>query len=383
VSDGIEVRHQRRCRLTQGGKRCSCDPSYRAIVQVKGVRDAKTFGDKDEARRWRTARIAYLRRHGDTGATPTVAQAMLEMLDGMEAGTIRARTGHEYKPSAIRGYRFTYETHIAPTVLSGLPIDAVQRRHVQALVDAMMRQKPQPSPATIRQALVPLQALYRRAITRQWVESSPVSHLELPAARGGRKRAVTPAQAAALVAACPARDRPIWATALYAGLRVGELRALAPDDVDTASRVIRVRHGFDRVDGVIAPKHRQASDPERLVPIVAPLLDVLQEHELQRIVRDDRTRYLFPSPRSGGPFTPQYVQVCADRAWAAAGLERLTFHECRHASASLWRAAGEQSHVIAEMLGHADEKTTDGYVHTLPDWAASALGRADAFLGGA
>jgi integrase len=379
MPDGVEVRHQRSCRLTNSGKRCTCQPSYRAIVQVKGVRDAKTFADKDEARRWRSDRIAYLKRNGRGDKSQTVGDALLEMLAGMEAGTILNRKGVPYKPSAIRGYRTDYRTHIEPNVISGLRLEDVQRRHVQALVDARVRAGS--APASVRSMLIPLQVLYRRAITRQRVEFSPVSHLELPAARGGRSRAVTPAQAAALVAACPAADRAIWATALYAGLRVGELRALAEVDVDTDMRIIVVRHGYDRVDGIVSPKHRQADDPHRIVPMPAPLVDALNEHELQRIVRGEQGRYLFPG-RSGGPFTPQNVQRHADKAWAAAGLERLTFHECRHACASLWRASGITSNVIGEMLGHEDERTTSGYTHRLPDWVATTLGRADAFLGG-
>jgi integrase len=156
---------------------------------------------------------------------------------------------------------------------------------------------------------------------------------------------------------------------------------LCADDVDLEARTILVRHGFDRVEGLNAPKHRQDSDPPRLVPVAAQLVVALQEHELQRIVRGEQGRYLFPG-RSGGPFTPQNVQRHADQAWAKAGLERGTFHECRHACASIWRASGIASNVIGEMLGHEDERTTDGYTHRLPDWVATALGRADAFLGG-
>ena len=38
-----------------------------------------------------------------------------------------------------------------------------------------------------------------------------------------------------LIATVPERDRPLWATAMYAGLRRGELRALRWEDVDLAA----------------------------------------------------------------------------------------------------------------------------------------------------
>jgi integrase len=57
------------------------------------------------------------------------------------------------------------------------------------------------------------------------VAVNPTSGLELPAARGGRDRIAPPAEAAELIAALLPRDRALWATAMYAGLRRGELIA--------------------------------------------------------------------------------------------------------------------------------------------------------------
>ena len=53
------------------------------------------------------------------------------------------------------------------------------------------------------------------------------------------------------------RDRPLWATAIYAGLRAGELTALHDEHVDLAAGVIHVLYGWDRVEGEIATKSRR------------------------------------------------------------------------------------------------------------------------------
>jgi hypothetical protein len=47
-----------------------------------------------------------------------------------------------------------------------------------------------------------------------------------PAVRGRRDRIAIPSEAATLGDTLPLSDRAIWATALYAGLRLGELQAL-------------------------------------------------------------------------------------------------------------------------------------------------------------
>ena len=99
-------------------------------------------------------------------------------------------------------------------------------------------------PSTIRNALLPARALYRRAIGRGEVSINPTSGLALPAVRGTRDRIASPVEAAALVAALPEEQRAVWATALYAGLRLGELQALRDEDVDLQAGVIRVERSW-------------------------------------------------------------------------------------------------------------------------------------------
>jgi len=85
-------------------------------------------------------------------------------------------------------------------------------------------------------------------------QPNPCSNLDLPAVRGRRERIPSPQEAAALLAALPEPDRALWATALYAGLRRGELLALQWDDIDPANGVIRVRRALDARGTIISPK---------------------------------------------------------------------------------------------------------------------------------
>src|SRR5581483_5281369 len=110
------------------------------------------------------------------------------------------------------------------------------------------------SPSTIRNALLPLRAIYRRALQRGDVAVNPTVKLALPAVRGRRDRVARGDEAAALLGALPASERALWATALYAGLRMGELQALDWSDIDLDANLIRVERSWDRQAGFIEPK---------------------------------------------------------------------------------------------------------------------------------
>ncbi len=103
--------------------------------------------------------------------------------------------------------------------------------------------------------------------------------LELPAVRGRRDRIASPEEAARLLAALPEKDRALWATAMYAGPRRGELMALRWEDVDLASGLIRVERAYDPKEHEFIEAKSQAG--RRRVPIAAVLRDELVSHKLR------------------------------------------------------------------------------------------------------
>jgi integrase len=154
-------------------------------------------------------------------------------------------------------------------------------------------------PSTIRNAVMPLRVIYRRALEDGELAVNPCAGLRLPAVRGRRHRIVSPGEAAELLSTLPLSERPLWALALYAGLRRGELMALRWEDVDLATGVIRVERAWDVKEGVaVEPKSRSG---RRRVPIAAALRDILVEHRLRSksstARRSTRPRAARPSGR--------------------------------------------------------------------------------------
>jgi integrase len=163
-------------------------------------------------------------------------------------------------------------------------------------------------------------------------------------------------------------DRALWATALYTGLRMGELSALSRADVDLGAGVIRVHRGWDAMEGYIPTKNRKP----RSVPVAAVLRDHLDEHLLSR----DADEHVFGAPR--------WVSRAGTRAherWKERGLDVIDLHEARHTYASFAIAAGLNAKTLSMYMGHATiQITLDLYGHLFPGAEAEAASLLDAYF---
>jgi integrase len=156
-------------------------------------------------------------------------------------------------------------------------LSSVTRNEIQDFADRMVGEGCAPS--TVRNAVLPLRAIYRRALDRGEVGINPTSKLSLPALRPRRERVPRASEAAALIAALPLCDRAVWATALYAGLRRGELQALDWSQIDLEQGLIHVERSWDPRAGLIEPKSRAG---KRRVPIAEALRVHLLAHRLHQ-----------------------------------------------------------------------------------------------------
>jgi integrase len=231
------------------------------------------------------------------------------------------------------------------------------------------------APPTIDVTLLPLRAIYRQALDHGDVMVNPCDGLRLPRSKRRRDRIASPTEGAALIAAVPEADRPLWATAMYAGLRRGELQALRVCDVDLATGLLRVEFGWDFKEGPIELKSNAG---RRRVPIAG----VLRDHLADQLLRVERsgTDLLFGEDGER-PFRPESIQAAADTAWKEAKLHRITFHECRHTFAALMIAARVNAKALQTYMGHANISITlDRYGHLMPGSEAEAAGLLDAYL---
>jgi integrase len=379
AAEGVWPRHKPGCpaRNSREG-RCRCTPTYQAAVwsgrERKRIR--REFATLAAAKAWRQdAQVALRQGTMRAPTTTTIGEAADEWLVGARAGTIFNRKREPYKPSALRSYERVLKLRVLPA-FGHLRLSALERNDVQDLVDRMLAQGYDPS--TIKNTLNPLQAIYRRALKRGEIAINPTHGLDIPRPRGRRERIASPVEAEALIAALPREQRALWATAMYAGLRRSELRALRWRDVNLASGLIRVERAWDNKEGPIEGKTRAA---RRSVPIAGVLRDHLIDHRMSQPGEPDALVFGVEPDK---PFEPSTINRRARAAWQACELAPIGLHECRHTFASLMIACGVNAKALSTYMGHASVSITfDRYGHLMPGNEHEAARALDSYLAAA
>ena len=157
-------------------------------------------------------------------------------------------------------------------------------------------------------------------------------------------------------------------TLYWTGMRLGELLALNPKDVDLKKRTISITKSYQRLgkkDVITPPKtpksKRVITIPEFLAADIKDYMDSL--YDLQE---DDR---LFP-------ITKYYLEHEMQRGIKESGVKRIRVHDLRHSHASLLVELGFQPLAIAERLGHEKIETTlNTYSHLYPNKQAELADR--------
>jgi len=129
------------------------------------------------------------------------------------------------------------------------------------------------------------------------------------------------------------------------GLRLAEIVALRPTDIDWDRGVIRI-HG--------------KGSKERDVPLDQCLAEPVQQH----LAANPGLKYLFEGSEKGKPYPPRTVQKIYDHACEKAKIQRKGgIHSLRHSFATHLLEQGVDLRQIQVLLGHSSIKTTQIYTH--------------------
>jgi integrase len=355
---GVYVSHSTRCPAdADPSARCRCSPSWRGRrrhpVTGKPEWQKPVVKDRAEVLAWLAAADAgsqHLRELAARG--PLFEDLALQWLDGVEHGRIGRRRGRgkPYAETTVLAMARSLKYHLLPE-FGPRYASEISELDWQAWIDKLARRGLARS--TIAKHISVASDIYAWAAapSRRLVSRNPLRLVELPPNdEKPRLRVALAPEAAQLLAALDPEDRVPYAIAFYAGLRRSEIYRLEWPDVLDDERI---------ATRLIVRRSKSEAGTARRPPIADNLRTVLAEAwERQGHPRDGKV--VDVSVMSGK------IGARADAAWAAAGLNRITLHECRHTYASLLMAAGYTIKELMEFMGHADLQMVNRYVKLLP-----------------
>lgn len=223
--------------------------------------------------------------------------------------------------------------------------------------------------AGVTRIMYPVRAVFAYALDEGYITRDPTRKVPNPSAETlGQEdfegTALTPAQVAALAAACGAKhhlgELIVWFVALT-GVRAGELERLDLGHVNALHRYVTV------------PGTKSRRSKGRRVDYAADLSPKLHAFVEQHPSAGDASAPLFYGKASRTRIDPgkrmdqnRFYKRIFKPAAVKLGLPDVRFHDLRHTAGSWWIESGYSLEEVADRLGHADINfTRRTYIHQL------------------
>jgi integrase len=341
-------------------------------------------------------RQAERQRHGLEPLPPadgggTLAELLQWWLENISKGS----PSHE-------GAVYAFEKHFMGSDIAPLPLTAVTPQRIESLL--LKRSQTGLAPQTVNHLRGYLSRAFNAA--RKTGRFSGVNPVASVAKRRVLRRLpdfLTIDEFPRVLDALDSRWQPLFAAAVYTGMRKGELAGLRKTDVDVKGRLLTVARSYDR-------DTTKGGHTDR-IPIATELVPYLDQ-----AIRSSASEYIFPGAdgsmmrRDAGlehvlrralgraGIVTGYLHVCRrkgcgrseraaddalrrcpvhhDKLWPKAQVRQLRFHDLRHTTASLLMMKGANPAAVQRIMRHSDPKlTTEVYGHLAPEYLRAEVDR--------
>lgn len=339
----------------------------------KRIRRKKTARTKGEA----LTKLAKLQASPSASASDrtTLAQWLRRWLEDVARPAV--------KPKTLASYTSVIEGHLIPG-LGAVALGSLTPVHVQAFFSTAAKAK---APSRQMQiALVVLRQALDNARRMGLVVHNVCADVDAPKHKKKRAHALTGPEARALLAVV-AKDFPLssslFVLALDTGARQGEIFGAqwSDMDLDVDPAVWRVEHNLIALSKTEVAKRAAAGEGACVAPDLLltdtpktedgrRVIDLSESCRVEMLAHRSRSGgaagFVFVGDRGGPLRNSNFARRVLDPAVVTAKLERITFHELRHTTATLLLEAGVPPHVVSARLGHKDVATTLRiYAHVL------------------
>ena len=287
-------------------------------------------------------------------------------------GFMETYSAMNHKPSTQKSYWNALNKHILP-FFEDMPLDMITRRDVKEFLG--LKQKEGLSQASVRLLKAYLSAILSDAVDDELIPTNPAAKMgkiignSRPSA--DKVNALSWEEKAKLEETFKGhypRYYPLFLTAMRTGMRLGEIIALKPGDLDFNGGFIEVRRNVS-VGIVTTPKSKE----RRRVDMSKGLAQALKAHLVERKKESlkrgwgETPEWLFYNEAGNMVDNFNLRARVFYKALEKAKLRRIRIHDLRHTYATLRLSKGDNIVDVSKQLGHHSVKITlDTYCHWIP-----------------
>lgn len=301
-------------------------------------------------------------------------------------------------------YKGLFDNYILGTKLGKMPLTDIKKINIQEFLNTHTEL----AHSTLRKIYLLISQAFDSAIDNELVRINPCKGIVVPNKNKETKHIqvfTLEDQRNYMLALENEKHRPFFMTALFTGLRQGELIALKWKNVNIEEKIIYVRESIRKTkvykpngtsENMFVTKAPKTKAGIRSVPIPNSLIPILVAIRPAGTLDDIGDEYVFKT-KTGNPHTARNIIKYHERICKKAKInpvvikdkkgnekiiyQGINFHALRHTYATRMLEAGEAAKTVQVLLGHKDIQTTlNIYTHVLEETKKASADKQDALF---
>jgi integrase len=280
----------------------------------------------------------------------------------------KKRKRNQVEESTYIRYERLCRLHILPAI-GYMKLQKINTLTVQNLIDDLASEH-NFAKKSCRLVTTIIKDVFRRAIIEGLVKANPVQEIDLPKESESEMVIWDQPDIELFLSLRNERTRGKYyiaiLTALFTGMRKGEILGLTWDNIDFNKNIIHIKQILESDGSKISKKTKSKSFRQVLIPDLLKQ-ELIRHKKFQKDDSPSNPNNLVFCTRRGLRVIPNTLNDVLNSYCAKYNLPRMRFHDLRHTHATMLIKENVNIKVIQERLGHSKASITlDIYSHILP-----------------